>query len=733
MDFKALFIWYLVFFLLGIIGLPITNKLFPKWKDRGYGLAKFIGLFIVAMPVWLLSSLKITQYTQFAAWVWFILVGIIAIALFIKAKITFNKYMVFQEVMFFFLTLIWTYIRSANSQIEGTEKFMNLGFMNSINRSTYFPPNDPWFAGGTINYYYLGHYLFAFIAKLTSIKMSYVYNLALVTIIAHAFISLNSIFFALLKGKRLKLALVIALMGSTWICFGGNLHYVFTWLKSVVTGEEFKYWFPDGTRIISNTINEFPAYSIVLGDVHGHYLGFPFLIICLALLIRSSELIINSKQRLGFNLLISPLLVALYGINSWDFITVNLLFFLLHLYQLSSLRKHFKYKLKWLLLNELTLILPGVIFFIPYFANFKPPVAGITINNTLVSQTTIIDKIAGFFNNLPVGFVPINVKSEPGPWLLMWGFFLLISLIFAVCYRRGIIKSGSAGKIVVFFILSSLLLIFAVEFLYLKDIFDKANPPYFRTNTVFKIYYQAWTIWGVASTIAGHLIIESALDRLQKKLVLKFKLVSIVIIVALLSFWVGSVSYIFRAIKDFYPQAVIDSQSFTYSSNFFLRQYEIFQKNWTAYAEIINSGRLNFDGNNYIDKYHQYDYLAIQWLNKYITGQHVITEAVGEAYTYFARVSANTGLTTIVGWPTHEWQWRGSADEPYKRKSEVERIYTTTDFNELKTILNKYHVEFIYVGEKEREAYAQLSEKLFSEHFAKIYEAYETRIYQVNL
>jgi len=95
MDLKIFLIWYLSFFLLGIIGLPVTFKLFPKWKDHGYGFAKFVGLFIVAMPVWLLASLKIFPFTQTLMWVWFFLVGIVMVSLYIKWKVSFNRYIFF--------------------------------------------------------------------------------------------------------------------------------------------------------------------------------------------------------------------------------------------------------------------------------------------------------------------------------------------------------------------------------------------------------------------------------------------------------------------------------------------------------------------------------------------------------------------------------------------------------------------------------------------------------------
>lgn len=177
-----------------------------------------------------------------------------------------------EELIFLAIFMVWNLIKSTNSQIEGTEKFMNIAFMNSINRSEFMPPSDMWFAGSSINYYYIGHYLFTFVAKLGAIPVSFAYNFALNTIIAYGFISSFAIIYQLTKGSLKKWSVVIAIMGATLICFGGNLHYIYKLLEAFFNGQNFTYWFPDATRTIPFVINEFPAYSIILGDLHGHFL-----------------------------------------------------------------------------------------------------------------------------------------------------------------------------------------------------------------------------------------------------------------------------------------------------------------------------------------------------------------------------------------------------------------------------------------------------------------------------
>ena len=126
------------------------------------------------------------------------------------------------------------------------------------------------------------------------------------------------------------------------------------------------------------------------------------------------------------------------------------------------------------------------------------------------------------------------------------------------------------------------------------------------------------------------------------------------------------------------------------------------------------------------------DYQAIIWLKENIKGQPVVLEASGDSYTLFNRVSALTGLPTIQGWLVHEWLWRGSFDEPGKRAGEVQTIYETKNKNQALEIIKKYHVEYIFVGEKEREKY-KISEEKFAQIGEIVFQSGKTRIYKIEL
>jgi uncharacterized membrane protein len=85
-------------------------------------------------------------------------------------------------------------------------------------------------------------------------------------------------------------------------------------------------------------------------------------------------------------------------------------------------------------------------------------------------------------------------------------------------------------------------------------------------------------------------------------------------------------------------------------------------------------------------------------------------EAVGGQYSPqgHGRVSASTGLPTLLGWAGHEYQWRGySTPEPAERDPVVRDIYTVPGWenSSIANTLNQYGVEYIYVGNLERSTY----------------------------
>lgn len=356
-DALATLLWWGCLFLLGLVVLPFTQCLFEDFRDRGYLFGKTIGLALVAYPVWLLSSLRLVPFRVGTVW------GAIALVAFLAYLIGHGWRVVWhaitgkeatgngdsgniasrngtlkniasrngvsgsnasgilgplpaiwirQETILLAALVFWAFLRGLKPELagqDGQEKFMDYGFMNTILRTDFMPPIDIWFAGKPINYYYFGHYLSAFLTRMSGIPTAIGYNLMMATLFAMAF-SMTFSLVANLAGSLgkfpVKQALAAGMISATLLSLGGNLHpIVYTLIfqpnKAALTEKipnlevRDNYWFPDATRFIGHnpkadipnedmTIHEFPSYSFVISDLHAHVINLPFVLTLLALL-----------------------------------------------------------------------------------------------------------------------------------------------------------------------------------------------------------------------------------------------------------------------------------------------------------------------------------------------------------------------------------------------------------------------------------------------------------------
>ena len=99
---------------------------------------------------------------------------------------------------------------------------------------------------------------------------------------------------------------------------------------------------------------------------------------------------------------------------------------------------------------------------------------------------------------------------------------------------------------------------------------------------------------------------------------------------------------------------------------------------------------------------------------------------------YEGRVSALTGLPTLLGWAGHEGQWRGSYEIQSARAPEIETIYNTPDPELAKTLLDKYDVTYVYVGPLERSTYEQRGLRKFGQFMDVVYENEGVTIYRMS-
>lgn len=137
------------------------------------------------------------------------------------------------------------------------------------------------------------------------------------------------------------------------------------------------------------------------------------------------------------------------------------------------------------------------------------------------------------------------------------------------------------------------------------------------------------------------------------------------------------------------------------------------------------------DGLQWMKQQYPSDYEGVIWLRENVTGQPVLLEANGESYTDYARISGNTGLPTVIGWPVHEWLWRGSYDEAGRRIPEVQALYESKDLSQTRQLLQKYNISYVFIGQLERQKYPNLDESKWNNLGKLVFQSGNTKIYKV--
>ena len=269
---------------------------------------------------------------------------------------------------------------------------------------------------------------------------------------------------------------------------------------------------------------------------------------------------------------------------------------------------------------------------------------------------------------------------------ILYGFFYFFVVCFIIFLKRKKNYSLTRNDVFVLMLITlSSILIIVPEFVYVKDIY----PLHYRANTMFKLVYESFIMLGLSS---AYILIKLLQNIKNKKILTLFFLVS----VFLLSF---VLVYPIFAINGYY-------------------------NNLKTYTGL--------DGQMYLKTLYPGDYYLISWINKNIKGQPVILEANGDSYTDYARISANTGLPTVIGWPVHEWLWRGSWDVAAPRIGEVQTLYTTGDINVAESLINKYHISYVVVSALERQKYPNLNENIFKSLGRTVFQSEGATLYKLN-
>lgn len=490
--------------------------------------------------------------------------------------------------------------------------------------------------------------------------------------------------------------------------------------------DEYLWWwrasrilttFSDGMQIDA-AITEFPFFIFLLGDLHAHAMSLPFLVLnmgmALSLFLAPPHLDRYWRRRRWWEPVVTAaVLGSLAFINLWDFpVFAGILGAVL---LVKAFGDH-EGAIVPALLSTIRVMVPivvlAVLLYLPFYLSVEGRIPLILPLRDVSTRPLIFALIWGMFLVVCGGFLiaqfwrlpksgkmGLNLNGWTIPALaiavtmapfLVWvlvrmaispfdggvgdgvldvlrrlgalvPLFLLVGIALYCALSRALMDPGRSLVFPLIILTMGLSLLMGVELFYLDDLF------FIRLNTVFKAYFQAWLLLGVASAFGLYYLWSWC--REGPSLGVRVSLAAggaLVASLLLASLYYPAGSALNRANASDAP-ATLDGLAFL---------------EWQSPAE----------------------YSAIRWLRDEAQWGRVV-EAVGTDYSEYSRASSHTGYPTLLGWPTHEEHWRGALGFQRDRRSAVDRIYTSADLAEVESLLEEHGVRYVFVSHRERVTY----------------------------
>ncbi|MGC1374589.1 MAG: DUF2298 domain-containing protein [Anaerolineales bacterium] len=905
------FLWYITITILGLLTFPLAYRLLPALADRGYALSRSLGLLIWAFVFWLAVSLGISQNT----------VGGLLLALAVLAGLSgwanwraeqspgttdsasvrrftlqqvFDwlkanlRYILSVEILFLLAFAVLAFVRANNPDLTGTEKPMEMAFINAIIHSPNFPPHDPWLSGYAISYYYFGYVMTAMLAEITATVGSVAFNLMISLVFALSAIGAYGLLYNLLQaywqsrpeqGKSKAVAknnfirtILGALLAPLFLLVLGNweaildvLHkrgigwtgnpgdvnlwtnlgvgyptsalpggpalpagvsppYNFwTWLNildlkdkpQAVAGGVFErlsaWWSSDGfaglgkwfteafmpdrswwwwraSRVVTDynlqgvqneIIDEFPAFSYLLGDLHPHVLAMPFglLVGALALnlylggwkgqtslfklkLQNDFEFELKFPVRLEGFLLLAVALGGMAFLNTWAFpIYLGLVCIAL---VLMLVRER---GWSWELLEDflkfsIPLALLSVVLYLPFYVGFSSQAGGILPNVIFPSRGAHLWVMFGGLFVPMFAFLVYIRRKEQAAWktgfwltiglaLFLWVFSVIFGIFVAstgigqqfltsqgASSTWGALLEATQRRVVFGGSLLTLVLLIGGAAAYLTaarpQVAGETKAPDSKPSPL--PFVLMFIVFGGLLVLAPEFVFlrDQFGDRMNT--IFKFyyeawalwsiaAAFAIVVMLSELRKWGAGVLtalvVVLVGIGLLFPILGLPDKT----------------NNFDASFPHPNPGgepfppSLTLDGAAYLAKYSSDEYAAIQFLEKAAPG--TVAEAVGDSYQdSFALAATYSGKPTVLGWKGHESQWRGGETEKGTREDDIRTLYITHDWAKAQAILNQYGIRYIYIGPQERQTYNVYDDK-FAKNLSPIYSQGQVVIYIV--
>ena len=779
--------WWVVTTILGWLAFPLMFASFTRLPDRGYGLARVLGLLLLAYLTWLAASVRVLPNTRGTIVRMALLLGLVGVGVggarrrsllrFVHSK---WHILLLSEAVFGALYLLWLGVRCLQPDlwhpIVGGEKPMDFAYLNAVIKSTWFPPYNPWFSGSFINYYYFGFVIVGTLIKLMGTVPSIAYNLAVPLLFALTGLGAFSVALSLFGGHRrgattagVTTAALTVLLGNlgvvrlvrlALITLGGELFpstipgyaetvAMFRGLWRVL-GEgarlpirpESWYWNP--TRIIpaspgeAGPISEFPAFTFLYADLHAHMIAFPLTLLALAFAVQW----VRARRPRLLGLVLGALVVgALWPTNTWDYpayLTLGLSGIALgtafwrapsHPHYAHWWRRAWAFGWRAVLLVALTQLL-----YLPYVRHYA---AGYTSAGLWRGSRTPAD-IFLWIHGIMLYPLVTRLAIQACPRL-------------ACCTRRRRVVTRTLALLVLVAATVALtwlgytvaLIVVPVGALTALLILSPGMP---ASRRLLWLMVAGACVLSLAVEI---IVLRGDIGRMNT--VFKFYLQVWVLMAVAAGV---SVAWIRERSRRWGPRL----RNLWWSGMVLLLlggalflPFGVRARATTRMAPgvgptldgmafmseaVVTDGKIADEGEEIPLSG---DYAAIRWMQANIPGSPVVLEGLGRReYLWANRVSTYTGLPTVVGWRWHQVQQRAVLPNAQvdSRRTDVRECYETADEERAQEILATYGVRYVYVGGYERAYYdhvglAKFDSMVDTGLMQVVYNAEGTTIYEV--
>ncbi len=813
--------WYVLITILGWLTFPLAHRIFPALADRGYTLSRAFGLLIWGYVFWLFATFGIAQNDIGGLLLGLlVLAGLSAWAYFTNYELRNTQFLdwlkdnkpliITTELLFLIAFGFMAFVRASNPEILGTEKPMELMFINGIMNSPTFPPRDLWLSGYSISYYYFGYVMTAMLATFTGVPATMAFNLMIALIFGLSAVgaygvlynvlaktqlpvtkdqsqvsdhqspthqSLSSFLFPLLA--PLFLLIVSNVEGFLEVLHARGLFWkegsnFWTWLdipelrnapSQTLSWIPDRYWFWwRASRVVQDydlngtfreAIDEFPAFSYILGDLHPHVLSMPFVLLAIAVALNlflggwngSINLFFGQLRisKLGF--FVSALVLGgLAFLNTWDILFIGVL--IVFSYALAQVREAGWgwERIEDVLLLGIPLAITAFVMYLPFYVGFDSQAGGVVPNfmyptrgaQLWVMWGTLFIPLFAYLIYLWRNKTPVNwragILTTLGILLaLMAAMFIIGSM--AVKLKPDIVDYllNDQGLDINAFIANSMsrrlsyigslitllvLLIPTLSFLFRSDSNNPGEP---SDSTHHSSPF-------IILLIAIGILLILGIDFIYLRDQFGYRINSV--------FKFYYQAWILLSLAASYGTVVLLKNLRGTANGIFSVAFVLVLIVGLAYPILGFANKTNnfkppfgytLDDFNRVQRENPDEAAAMLWLRSAPDG--VVAEAIGGQYSAYARISIYTGLPTVLGWPGHEGQWRDQSLQG-SRQQDIETLYTTPDWVTSQDIITRYQIRYIVIGNLERTQY-RVNEEKFNRFLKPAFQQGNITIYEV--